>query len=89
MASPKELLEQYERDETMRAEVAAIVSDGKLSPMEVLRFCRKYGVSLTPAELSEYWALAREKGLIGGEGRLGFTLSELPALIEKLRKRVE
>lgn len=64
MATVEELVKQYETDEELQAEVAAILADGKVTMSEFLTFARKHDVNVSLADLPKYMAEAKKLGFI-------------------------
>lgn len=64
MATVEELVKQYETDEDLQAEVAAILADGKVTMSEFLTFARKHDVNVSLADLPKYMAEAKKLGFI-------------------------
>lgn len=64
MASVEELVKQYQTDKDLQAEVAAILTDGKVSMQEFLSFARKHDVNLSLSDLPKYMEQARQLGFI-------------------------
>ena len=64
MATVDELLRQYETDDALKKEVAEILSDGKISVGEFLRFCKKHQVDVPLSELPKVVEKAKKHGLL-------------------------
>ena len=64
MATVEELAKQYQTDEALQKEVAAILADGKISFQEFVTFARKHHVDISLADLPKYSAMAKEMGFI-------------------------
>ena len=64
MATVEELAKQYQTDEALQKEVAAILADGKISFQEFVTFARKHHADVSLADLPKYSAMAKEMGFI-------------------------
>jgi hypothetical protein len=64
MATIEQLVKQYETDKALQAEVAAILSDGKVSMMEFMQFAKKHDVAISLDELPMYLEQAKKLGFM-------------------------
>lgn len=64
MATIEELLERYETDPELKAEVEKILEDEKITIGEFLGFVRKYDVEVTLSDFPKVIQEAKEAGLI-------------------------
>ena len=64
MATIEQLVKQYETDKELQAEVAAILSDGKVSMMEFMQFAKKHNVAISLDELPMYLEQAKKLGFM-------------------------
>ena len=64
MATVEELIRRYPTDKALQKEVAEILSDGKISPAEFMRFAKKHGVKVSLADIPKYMEQAKKAGLI-------------------------
>jgi hypothetical protein len=64
MATIEQLVKQYETDKELQAEVAAILSDGKVSMMEFMQFAKKHDVAISLDELPMYLEQAKKLGFM-------------------------
>ncbi len=62
MATIEQLVKQYETDPALKAEVAGMVADGKVSMLEFMAFCKKHDVAVSLEELPKYAAVAQKFG---------------------------
>ena len=64
MATVEQLIKQYETDKALQAEVAAILSGGKVSMAEFFAFAKKHDVKISPADLPKYLEQAKKLGFM-------------------------
>lgn len=64
MATVEELVEQYQNDPELQQEVADLLADGKVTPMEILSFAKKHNVDVSLSEIPGYIEQAKKLGLI-------------------------
>ncbi len=64
MATVEELIKQYQTDKALQKEVADILKDGKISPMEFMNFAKKHGVKVSLTDIPKYMEEAKKAGLI-------------------------
>lgn len=64
MATVEQLVKQYETDKALQAEVAEIMSDGKVSMMEFMAFAKKHDVAISLDELPKYLEQAKKLGFM-------------------------
>ena len=64
MATVEELIKQYQTDKSLQKEVADILKDGKISPMEFMNFAKKHGVKVSLTDIPKYMEEAKKAGLI-------------------------
>ena len=64
MATVEELIKQYQTDKALKKEVADILKDGKISPMEFMNFAKKHGVKVSLTDIPKYMEEAKKAGLI-------------------------
>ena len=64
MATVEQLIKQYETDKDLQAEVAAILSDGKVSMMEFMSFDKKHDVAISLEDLPKYLEQAKKLGFM-------------------------
>ena len=64
MATVEELVKQYETDEALQKEVAAILADGKVTMMEFMTFVKKHDVDVSLADLPKYMEEAKKLGFV-------------------------
>ena len=64
MATIEELIEQYETDPELKAEVEKILEDEKITIGEFLGFVRKYDVEVSLSDFPKIIEEAKEAGLI-------------------------
>ena len=64
MATVEELIKQYQTDKALQKEVADILKDGKISPMEFMNFAKKHGVKVSLTDVPKYMEEAKKAGLI-------------------------
>ena len=64
MATVEELIKQYQTDKALQKEVADILKDGKISPMEFMSFAKKHGVKVSLTDVPKYMEEAKKAGLI-------------------------
>ena len=64
MATVQELIERYPTDKALQKEIDAILKDGKVSPIELMAFARKYDVDINFADIPKYLEEAKKLGLI-------------------------
>ena len=64
MATIQELVERYPNDPKLQADVAAVLKDGKVGPMEVLALAKKYDVDINLADVPKFLEQAKQLGLI-------------------------
>ncbi|MEZ4508974.1 MAG: hypothetical protein R2912_07790 [Eubacteriales bacterium] len=63
MATVEQLIKQYETDKQLQAEVAEILSDGKVSMMEFIQFAKKHDVAISLEDLPKYLEQAKSSAL--------------------------
>lgn len=64
MATVEQLIKQYETDKELQAEVAEILSDGKVSMMEFMQFAKKHDVAISLEDLPKYLEQAKKLGFM-------------------------
>ena len=64
MATVEDLIKRYQTDESFRKEVADVLADGKVTPMDFMNFAKKHGVKVSLADIPKYLKQAKELGLI-------------------------
>lgn len=64
MATVEELISQYEKDPELKREVDEILKDGRITPMEFLKFTKQHDLQLSIKELPEIIRIAKEEGLL-------------------------
>ena len=64
MATIEDMIKQYEKDPALRKEIANILQDGKVTPMEFIAFAKKHDVEVSLADFPEIIKQAKEAGLI-------------------------
>ena len=64
MATPEELIKQYEEDSKLKAEVDKILEDGKITPLEFLSFAKNHDLKISLSELPKIIEEARKAGLL-------------------------
>lgn len=64
MATVEQLIQQYETDQALQAEVKQIVADGKVTMAEFLAFAKKHDVAISLDELPKYMEQARKLGFL-------------------------
>ena len=64
MATPEELIKQYEEDPKLKAEVDKILEDGKITPLEFLSFAKNHDLKISLSELPKIIEEARKAGLL-------------------------
>ncbi len=64
MATVEQLIKQYETDQALQAEVAAILADGKVSMMEFMSFAKKHDVAISLEDLPKYLEQAKKLGFM-------------------------
>ena len=64
MVTIEELVKQYRTDEKLQKEVADILTDGRLSVQEFLKFAKQHNVDVNLADLPKYLEQARKLGFI-------------------------
>ena len=64
MATIEELLQQYETDEELKAEVEQILEDQKITLGEFMGFVKKHDVEISLSDFPKIIQEARDAGLI-------------------------
>lgn len=64
MATVMELVEQYETDAELRAEIEKILEDGKVSIGEFMGFVKEHDVDVSLSDLPKYLEEAKKLGLL-------------------------
>ena len=64
MATVEELVQQYQTDKALQAEVAEILADGKVTINEFLTFAKKHDVAVSLSDLPKYMEQAKQLGFI-------------------------
>lgn len=64
MATPEELIRQYETDPELKKEVDEILADGKITIKEFLTFTKNHDLKLSLKELPGIVAEAKKQGLL-------------------------
>ena len=64
MATPEELIKQYETDPELQKEIDLILEDGKISIKEFISFAKKHDLSVSLKDLPKVVSEAKKHGLI-------------------------
>lgn len=64
MATVEELVQQYQTDPALQAEVKGILADGKVSMQEFLTFAKKHNVNISLTDIPKYMEQAKQLGFI-------------------------
>lgn len=64
MATPKELIQQYETDPELRKEIDDILADGKITTKEFRDFAKKHDLDVSLTDLPRVISKAKEIGLL-------------------------
>ena len=64
MATVDELVQQYQTDPALQAEVKGILADGKVSMQEFLTFAKKHNVNISLTDIPKYMEQAKQLGFI-------------------------
>ena len=64
MATVEELVQQYQTDPALQAEVKEILADGKVTMQEFLTFAKKHNVNISLTDIAKYMEQAKQLGFI-------------------------
>ena len=64
MATPEELLAQYETDPELQKEVEEILSDGKITMKEFVTFAKKHHIDVSLSDLPRVISEAKKRGFL-------------------------
>ena len=64
MATVDELVQQYQTDPVLQAEVKEILADGKVTMQEFLTFAKKHNVNISLTDIPKYMEQAKQLGFI-------------------------
>lgn len=64
MATVEELVQQYQTDPALQAEVKGILADGKVTMQEFLTFAKKHNVNISLTDIPKYMEQAKQLGFI-------------------------
>lgn len=64
MATPEELIQQYDTDPELKKEVDAILEDGKITIREFLTFAKHHNLDVSLKDLPAVISEAKKMGLI-------------------------